>query len=317
MRNRDYPRPRNYPIPEQESPSLLMMLIVVNIGAFLLRTLFVVDAPADATPAGFISMGELHQGHWWTVFTHMFVHLDFYHLTTNMLLLWLAGRSVLAQMGPRHFGYIYFLGGLAGTALELFVGAKGSKMELIGASGAVFAVLGAFGALFPYYSVTEKLRRWVGFRLRARSVVLGLILSGIILDVLYRFVPAGTEWPGMNISHLCHVGGGILGMIYASQARPAVPPFRRVRPSATKFLEEFTPHDEFSPFVPAGPRRRKLEQDEEDELFPIPAPEPLTDKEFLQQSVDPILDKLHKQGLASLTVEEKSVLDEAAKRLSK
>ncbi len=313
MRNRDYPRPRPYQVPEQESPSLLTMLLVINVGAFLLRILFVVDSTATANPAGFISMSELQRGHWWTVFTHMFVHQDFYHLMTNMLLLWMAGRSVLAQLGPRHFGYLYFLGGLAGTALEMFVGAKGSEMELIGASGAVFAVLGAFGALFPYYSVTEKLRRWVGFRLRARSVVLGLILSGIILEVISRFV----ELPDMNTSHLCHVGGGIFGMIYAAQIRPVVPPFRRIRPSAAKFLEEFSPHDEFSPFVPAGPRKRKLEQAEDDELFPAPAPEPLTDKEFLQQSVDPILDKLHSQGLASLTSEEKHILDEAAKRLSK
>ena len=61
-------------------------------------------------------------GHWWTVFTHLFVHHDFFHLASNMFFLWLAGRYVLSNLGPRHFGYIYFLGGLTGSALQLFVG---------------------------------------------------------------------------------------------------------------------------------------------------------------------------------------------------
>ncbi len=316
MRNRDLPRPRSYSAEEQDAPSLLTMLLVINLGAFLLRTLFVAEAPTNEPPPGFLSMEELHRGHWWTVLTHLFVHFNFFHLGTNMVLLWMAGRSVLAHLGPRHFGYLYFLGGLAGSALELFVGANGREAQLIGASGAVFAVLAAFAALFPYYSVTERLRRWCSFRLRARSVVFGLILSGIMLDLISRFAPPGAIWPGITgVSHLSHVGGGIFGLIYATQVRPLPSPFRRARPAATRFLEEFAPDEDLSPFVPANTRRRKVTSEAEEELFPAPPPEPLTDKEFLQQTVDPILEKVHSQGVASLSPDEKRILDEAAERL--
>ena len=54
MRNRDFPRPYPFSQPEQESPSLLTLLIVVNFAAFALRTLFVVETgPAELAPAGF------------------------------------------------------------------------------------------------------------------------------------------------------------------------------------------------------------------------------------------------------------------------
>ncbi len=313
MRNHDFPRQRRLPEFESDQPSLLTLLIVVNFGTFLIRTLFSVESGEALTPPGYISMTALHQGHWWTVFTHLFVHQDFLHLTTNMLGLWMVGRAVLERLGARHFGYIYFLGGLAGSALELCLGAhEGQETQLIGASGAVFAVFGAYAVLHPDVSLTDRFRNWVGFSLRVRSVFVGLLLAGIILEILGRYLPPGTNFPGMNVSHLSHVGGGLFGLLYAAQVRPYPTPFRGIRPAASHFLEEFSPDDAHSPFVPAGSSRRRTEQEE-----PAPVTEPLTDREFIQQTVNPVLEKLHTHGLASLSPAERTVLAEAATRLKK
>lgn len=82
-------------------------------------------------------------------------------------------------------------------------------------------------------------------------------------------------------------------------------------------MEEFLPPEDYSPFVPAGSRRRRMAEEEELPDFAPPVPEPLTDREFMQQNVNPILEKVHSQGFESLTIAEKKILDEAAARLKK
>jgi ABC-type hemin transport system substrate-binding protein len=85
-----------------------------------------------------------------------------------------------------------------------------------------------------------------------------------------------------------------------------------------RFLEEFAPDEDESPFVPVGTtRKRRLNAEADLALFPTEAPEPLTDQEFMQQNVNPILEKLHSHGIDSLTAAEKTTLDEAAKRLKR
>lgn len=194
MRNRDSLRVRPEPVYDQEPPSLLTLLIVVNVGAFFLQTFFGVPLAPGELPAGHISHARLAAGEWWCVFTHLFTHNDLFHLSSNMLILWLAGRSVLRQLGNRNFAYLYFIGGWVGTGLELFAGAAGSMSAIVGASGAALAIFAAFATLNPYYSITEPFRRWVSFSLPIRRVMFCFLFAELLLDVLYR-LPFAANFP--------------------------------------------------------------------------------------------------------------------------
>lgn len=319
MRDRDYLRHHSEPMPEQEAPSLLTLLIVTNVGVYLLLLLFAMPTPAGTSPAGFISHGELSEGRWWTVFTHLFVHNDWFHLASNMVCLWLVGRSVIDQLGSRHFGYLYFIGGWVGTALALFGGPRAMEIQLIGASGAVFSIIAAFATLNPTYSVTEPFRRWLTFRLSVKNVVIAVVFAELVLEVLGR-IPALSRISGPNVSHLCHVGGAVFGFLYSRSVRPHTYPFRRVRPSPAqkRRMIEFDDDFEDIPFVTANkPLRSRNEREQEESIFPVPAPEPVSDREFILNNVDPILEKLHDKGIGSLTPEEQKILREAANRLKK
>ena len=76
-----------------------------------------------------------------TIFTAMFLHLDYFHLNINMLLLYLAGRAVEGHLGKLRFLVFYLLGGFAGWVIQIVITPEAS-LPHVGASGAVLSVFG-------------------------------------------------------------------------------------------------------------------------------------------------------------------------------
>ncbi len=69
-----------------------------------------------------------------TFVTYAFLHMDFWHLASNMLFLWVFGDNVEDALGHAKFLAFYLLCAAAGAALHGFV-ASNSEGPLIGASG--------------------------------------------------------------------------------------------------------------------------------------------------------------------------------------
>jgi membrane associated rhomboid family serine protease len=80
--------------------------------------------------------------------TSTFMHVDIFHLVSNMLFLWVFGRRVEDACGPLRF-LLYYL--MAGTTAGLLTTAILPDMEIpgIGASGAISGIMGAYLLLFP------------------------------------------------------------------------------------------------------------------------------------------------------------------------
>lgn len=169
---------------------LLTMLMVLG---FVLEL-----ALGDAFGAAF-ALWPLHYGFLpWQLLTYAFLHADLTHLAFNLLGLWMFGRVLEAQFGPRMLLAIFFASVLSAATVQMWVSsASGAGYPTVGASGGVFGLLLAFGVCFPKRIVILllpplPLPAWLAVTLYAGiELVLGV---------------AGSE-PG--VAHFAHLGGMI------------------------------------------------------------------------------------------------------------
>lgn len=151
--------------------------------------------------------------------THMFMHGDFGHIFSNMLMLWFLGSAMENFWGPKRFLIYYMLTGLGASALQIGVNAIeyyqlsadpsylnqraiDSLLDtpMIGASGAVFGVLLAFGMTFPNQLIYLNFL----FPVKAKYFVIG-----------YGFLELynGFRLYDSDIAHFAHLGGMLFGYI--------------------------------------------------------------------------------------------------------
>lgn len=294
-----------------------MVLIMVNVLVFVIRQLF---SPGQPVPAGAVSVAALQKGEWWTVFTHAFIHADWTHLLTNMLLLHAAGRRVLADAGGRHFWYIYLVSGWVAAVTTLLLH---PASPMIGASGCVFGVMGAYCALYPDRSITAWLGAWAP-RLSARHAFTGLLTVAVLMEMLVLATPEYNIPMVSGVSHSAHAAGLLCGWLYARHLAPVLANLYRREEFFPQGLRRSNREKELPPApppaaVPATAALTTLRRAKNTLPNPIPheAPPPvLTNDEFLRQAVDPVLDKLYADGMESLTEAERKILDEAANRFS-
>src|SRR5216684_7547710 len=149
----------------------------------------------------------------WQPFTYLFIHdiNSIWHILLNMLMLWMFGRELELVWGRSRFLRYYFLTGVGAGLIEvlvktipLFFGHKASDIPTIGASGAIFGIFAACAILFPDRQVSIF---FLPVRMSMRSFV--LLLAG-----LEFFLPLLLRSAGDNVSHLCHLGGMLVGWLY-------------------------------------------------------------------------------------------------------
>ena len=126
---------------------LAQMLVLINLGIFLLCTIASWDSfsflSAVQRDLGFQPVYVDQPSHWFTVFTHMFVHADLLHVLFNMIFLVLIGVPLEERIGRRNFALCFFIPGLLALLLESTVRGFDSGILILGASGAVAGTMGA------------------------------------------------------------------------------------------------------------------------------------------------------------------------------
>jgi len=147
---------------------------------------------------------------WVTIFTAMFLHGGWFHILSNMWVLFIFGDNVEDRLGGGRYLVFYLLSGVAAGLFESFI-LKGSSVPMIGASGAIAGVLGAYLVLYP--------------RARVASLVPILFIFTIIeipavIFLLFWFVSQlFSGWltlqgsTGSGIAWWAHVGGFLFGML--------------------------------------------------------------------------------------------------------
>lgn len=151
-------------------------------------------------------------GFLWQLFTYIFLHATLLHILFNLLYLAMFGADLERAWGSRKFYTYFFLCGIGAGVINVAVkyliflaGAAGPdslKGSTIGASGAIYGVLLAVAIVMPHRQVY----------LFPLPVTISMRLLVIVLGAIEFFGTIGST--GDNVSHICHLGGMLVGYIY-------------------------------------------------------------------------------------------------------
>jgi membrane associated rhomboid family serine protease len=210
-------------IPAQSFPAVTVLLITLNVLAFLYelslgKALDVFIMQYGAVPLRFILAGRMDEvstvERFLPIFTSMFLHGGWLHLGGNMLYLWIFGDNVEDRLGHLRFLTFYLACGLAAALTQIYINPT-SKIPMVGASGAVAGVLGAYLVLFPHARVLALIPIVFFFQIVELPALLFLgfwflmqFLNGAISITAANYATGGVAW-------WAHIGGFASGVALA------------------------------------------------------------------------------------------------------
>lgn len=148
------------------------------------------------------SLEGVAEGQWYRLLTAMFLHGSYVHILFNMLSLWWIGGPLEAALGRARYLALYFVSGLAGSALTFLI--ADPRQPSLGASGAIFGLFGA----------TAVLLRRLNYDMRP-------VLALLAINLVITFGVSGIAWEA-------HIGGLVAGvavgyaMVHAPRGRRAL-----------------------------------------------------------------------------------------------
>lgn len=184
-----------------QMPFVTYALLVINVGIFLLRYVDV-NLSNQILLAGVGSTDDILSGDWYRLVTSMFLHLNEAHMLFNGIALYYIGINMERVLGHVRFALVYFLGGLLGSVLPLFITAGG-----LGASGAVFAIWGA--EVLYLWQHRQLYGDFARERLRSSLIFMGLnFVIGLTANAVVTI-----SGEGIAIGNSAHLGGLLGGAL--------------------------------------------------------------------------------------------------------
>jgi membrane associated rhomboid family serine protease len=154
-----------------------------------------------------VSPAHLAYGHWWTLITSAFSHIDLWHIALNMFVLWSFGTVLERLWGIRVFVVFYITAAIVASASHCFVSSVlmgNPNINALGASGAVSGLLLAFALMFPSHKILL-------FGVIPIPALVGA-LGFVAIDLWGLF--AQTQGGGIGIGHGAHLGGALCGFLF-------------------------------------------------------------------------------------------------------
>lgn len=289
----------------------LIRLVLVNVLVFvalLITHLVMIPIAGDRAVADFVF--DTRVMHWlqstyvwsdllyrpWTVVTYMFVHVDFFHIFFNLLMLWFSGRLFMDLLGGRRLVGNYLLGGVSGwllyaVAYNYIPGLRvlSDGRDILGASAAVMGVFIGIASFRP--NMVVNLLIFGGVRLK------WIALIYVVLDLV-------SIRQGMNSGgHLAHIGGALYGYLATTQLERGrdwsgglVSGIERIGGIFTRMKSSELRVEKMD--------RRKVRVVEDAQFN--------AGKRMKEERVNAILDKISRSGYDSLSKEEKNFLFRAS-----
>jgi membrane associated rhomboid family serine protease len=208
------------------TPPITLNLIIANFVVWLACAILPIgDAIREYGMLYWIGSEKFHA---YQFFTYMFLHADFQHMFFNMFSLWMFGRTLEIDLGPKKFLTYFFVCGVGAALLHMgvaavewlniksHVAAEAATMgvsaaqlankiftnhAMLGASGAVMGVVMSFGVLHPNAMV---MLMFPPIPMKAKWFV--------VIFLVIEF-SAGVEGVSDSIAHFAHLGGMLWGWL--------------------------------------------------------------------------------------------------------
>ena len=208
------------------TPPITLNLIIANFVVWLACAILPIgDAIREYGMLYWIGSEKFHL---YQFFTYMFLHADFSHMFFNMFSLWMFGRTLEIDLGPKKFLTYFFVCGVGAALLHMgvaavewlniksHVAAEAATMgvsaaqlankiftnhAMLGASGAVMGVVMSFGVLHPNAMV---MLMFPPIPMKAKWFV--------VVFLVIEF-SAGVVGVSDSIAHFAHLGGMLWGWL--------------------------------------------------------------------------------------------------------
>jgi membrane associated rhomboid family serine protease len=277
--------------------SLTVALIVVNAIVFVVELLVSGNSHSLFIEDHYfaLSVEGLKNGLVWQLLTFQFMHAGLLHIFLNCWAIYVFGRAIEETLGWKKFLILYLSSGVVGGICQVLVALLWPGLfggPVVGASAGVFGLVAAFAVLFPERELLLLLFFIIPIRLSAKML---LMLSAVL-------ALAGIVFPIDHVANAAHLGGMLAGVVFIRQ-----------------FVQGCGWQWDFSSRR-AALRERVSTRSGKGSFWPSASNPPdadLSTDEFVKSEVDPILDKISRQGIHSLTAHEREILEKARERMAK
>ena len=299
LSDRDYMREEDNGMRFSWTVMLLIALVVV----------FAADEIAKAylglslQQHGALSSSVWRSGWVWQLVTFQFLHGNFAHLFFNGLGIWMFGRPIEAAFGGRRMLGLWIAGGLVGGLLQLGISAAFPNQfspDVVGASAGLMTFLAIFCRLEPDARILLALIVPVPARF--------LFYFSVGVAVFFIVVPSRD-----GVAHAAHLGGLLFGWFWVQAG------YHRGESLWDRLSEawhRWNQQRQTSRPVSRAAEGKIIKPSFRSDSAPTPAKE-LSDAEFMAREVDPILDKIARDGISSLTEAERQTLEAARKKVTR
>lgn len=281
--------------------NIVVKIIAINVAVFLLFLIipWILNVTSFYAKGWFVLPAkwiELLQQPW-SLITYQFLHVDFWHIFWNMMVLYFFGNIVLNIFTEKRFLTVYILGGIAGgilfaVAYNLFPVLQGSSAYLQGASASVMAIMIFMATYRPNTEV-----RLLVFNVKLWHI--GIVL--VLMDLIQ--IPASQNAGGL----ISHLGGAIFGYIYAQQLAKG----KDIGLWWEKLLDSLGSY--FKKKDKTATMKTVYKKNNSSGYTTKTTVNPGLSKSEKQIKIDTILDKISKSGYDSLSKQEKDFLFQAGK----
>ncbi len=218
----------------------------------------------------------------WSLITYQFLHVSFWHIFFNVIMLYVSGKIFLSFLRNRQFVWVYIMGGLSGAAFYILAynyfpvfDSVISDSRALGASASILGILTCIAVFVPNYQIPLL---FIG-----RIKIKWIAIIFVAIDIL-------SINKGNTGGHIAHIGGAFWGLIAGLYYKE---PFFNTISHKIKTLF----------------KKKRFKK-----IYYAPPASKMTDEEYnikkaeKQKEIDVILDKISKHGYEKLSKEEKEFL---------
>lgn len=228
--------------------------------------------------------------------TYQFMHGGFGHIFGNMILLFFLGPELEQRWGSKNFITVYIGAGVVAGLAEVVL-TSNPYAAIVGASGSVMAVFTAYTLYYP----NREILLYFLFPIKIKYLFLFYLISD-----LAGVMPSAA---GDGIAHFAHLGGVLVGFLYARHANSYIGHGRSWDSGQNQSGDIFGKmKDAFESVKKKEPSFTSSHRDDSFDRDKL---------RYYRNEVDSLLDKINSVGYLNLSDDERRRLEDASAYLKR